>query len=120
MSSMPDTAQSLAVVAACAAGRSLIAGLGTLRIKETDRLAALVAELEKIGAQARVDGDRLSVDGAKVRGGRICTYRDHRMAMSFAMLGARVAGMQIENPEVVSKSFPEFWDRLRGLGVGVA
>lgn len=121
LSALPDCAQTLAVVCAFAKGTSRLTGLGTLRVKETDRIAALQAELKKLGVVTRAGEGWLEVDGkgpfADSSGSKpigISTYNDHRMAMSFAIAGLRVP-LEIENPECVSKSFPtfwEFWDRL--------
>ncbi|MBE7492850.1 MAG: 3-phosphoshikimate 1-carboxyvinyltransferase [Planctomycetes bacterium] len=117
LSDLPDCAQTLAVVAAFAEGESRLDGLSTLRHKETDRVAALVTELAKLGIAARAEGDSLLVRGGKPRAtGEIATYDDHRMAMSFAMAGLAIPGVRIQNPDVVSKSFPAFWDYLAGLG----
>jgi 3-phosphoshikimate 1-carboxyvinyltransferase len=115
MSLMPDTAQTLAVVASCAQGRTTMRGLSTLRVKETDRIAALHTELGKLGIHSEPGPDFLVVHGGKPHGARIATYEDHRMAMSFAMLGSRISGMEIEDPYVVSKSFPSFWEVLEGM-----
>jgi 3-phosphoshikimate 1-carboxyvinyltransferase len=120
LSGLPDCAQTLAVVCAFAEGTSRLTGLGTLRVKETDRIAALQAELKKIGATTRAGDDWLEIDGPA--GWRphgtaptIATYDDHRMAMSFAVAGLRVP-LKIENPECVSKSFPTFWEYWERLG----
>ncbi len=125
MSSMPDCAQTLAVVCVFAQGTSRLTGLSTLRVKETDRIAALQAELKKLGVTTRAGEDWLEIDGqgqkAEVRGRKsrplpvIKTYEDHRMAMSFAIAGLRTP-LRISHPEVVSKSFPgfwEYWERLQ-------
>jgi 3-phosphoshikimate 1-carboxyvinyltransferase len=117
MSSMPDTAQTLAVVAACAKGTTTIRGLSTLRVKETDRIAALHAELSKVGIRSEAGADYLIVHGGTPHGARIATYEDHRMAMSFAMLAAKTAGIEIEEPSVVDKSFPTFWETLCEIGI---
>jgi len=119
MSSMPDTAQTLAVIAACARGTTTIRGLSTLRIKETDRIAALHTELLKLGIESEPGPDYLVVHGGAPRGALIKTYDDHRMAMSFAMLAASVPDMRIEEPHVVEKSFPTFWETLKDIGLGV-
>jgi 3-phosphoshikimate 1-carboxyvinyltransferase len=118
MVNMPDTAQSLAVIAACAHGSTTITGLATLRIKETDRIAAMQTELAKFGVRCDAGPDYLVVHGvgdsplpADVR---VATYEDHRMAMSLAMLGVRSPRLQIEEPDVVKKSFPDFWTVLEG------
>jgi 3-phosphoshikimate 1-carboxyvinyltransferase len=120
MSNMPDVAQTLAVIAAFAQGKTTMRGLSTLPGKETDRIAALSAELEKVGIQSDPGPDYLVVHGGSPHGARIKTYDDHRMAMSFAMMGARVPGIEIEEPRVVEKSFPTFWDTLAESGIGVA
>lgn len=119
MSALPDTAQTLAVLCACAQGRSVISGLGTLRYKETDRIAALEYELVKVGINAIGKRDSLLVHGGQPSAAIIDTYNDHRMAMSFAVLGARIAGIKLRNPEVVNKSFPGFWEILKQIGLGV-
>jgi 3-phosphoshikimate 1-carboxyvinyltransferase len=119
MWAMPDTAQTLAVVAACVEGTTRINGLSTLRVKETDRIQALRTELSKVGIRTDSGEDWISVLGGNPEFARIATYDDHRMAMSFALLGARGPGIEIEHPGVTSKSFPDFWDRLKALGIGV-
>jgi 3-phosphoshikimate 1-carboxyvinyltransferase len=120
LSALPDCAQTLAVVCAFAEGTSRLTGLATLRVKETDRIAALQAELKKLGVETRSGPDWLEIDGNGNRSPErerrvvIETYDDHRMAMSFAIAGLRVP-LEIEHPECVSKSFPtfwEYWDRL--------
>ncbi len=117
MGLMPDTAQTLAAVAAFAQGRTEIRGLSTLRSKETDRLAALKSELKKIGIKSETTDDSITVQGGRPHGGTIETYNDHRMAMAFAVVGSRVKGIRIKNPGVVTKSFPEFWNKLKSLAV---
>jgi 3-phosphoshikimate 1-carboxyvinyltransferase len=118
---MPDQAQTLAVVAVLARGQTVIRGLHTLRVKETDRLAALRNELVKLGAEARVAEDEsLTIQPpAALRAARIATYDDHRMAMSFAVAGTRAPGITIENPTCVNKTYPGFFEDLRKvLGEG--
>jgi 3-phosphoshikimate 1-carboxyvinyltransferase len=117
MERMPDTAQTLAVVAACAEGTSVMRGLKTLKVKETDRINAMQRELIKVGVQSEVGPDYLVVHGGKPAGAQVATYEDHRMAMSFAMLGALIPDIVIEEPEVVAKSFPNFWEIVRQLGI---
>lgn len=116
MELMPDTAQTLAVVAATAQGATHISGLSTLKIKETDRLVALKTELGKCAIQAEIDNESITVTGGAPSPAEIATYDDHRMAMSFALLGALSGGISIHEPRVVEKSFPDFWQRLRALG----
>jgi len=116
LSGMPDTAQTLAVACLFASGTSTLRGLHTLRVKETDRLAALATELKKLGADVDVEGDdALTInppEGGKLRPASIATYDDHRMAMSFAIAGTKSAGVTIENAECVNKTYPSFFADL--------
>jgi len=116
MELMPDTAQTLAVVAAFAHGDTVIRGLQTLRGKETDRIDAVHRELLKIGITSTPGPDYLVVHGGSPHGGQIATYEDHRMAMSFAVCAAAIDDMIIEEPHVVEKSFPNFWNVMTQLG----
>ncbi len=117
LSLMPDCAQTLAVVALFASGPTTMHGLKTLRVKETDRVAALQAELAKLGGDTSVterDGDvsMTIVPPPRIRRASIATYDDHRMAMSFAIAATRRDGIVIEEPSCVSKTYPEFFDVL--------
>ena len=117
MLSTPDSAQTLAVVAVFAQGRTRITGLGTLRLKETDRLAALERELTRMGIEVITGKDWIEIVGGQPHGAIIKTYEDHRMAMSFSIAGAVVDGLMIAGADTVSKSFPEFWETLEMAGV---
>jgi 3-phosphoshikimate 1-carboxyvinyltransferase len=117
MTLMPDPAQTLAVVAACAHGTTVLRGLHTLPVKETDRIAALHQELLKMGIQSETGPDYLIIHGGEPHGARIATYEDHRMAMSFATLAAKIPAIEIEEPRVVDKSFPSFWETLAAMGI---
>jgi 3-phosphoshikimate 1-carboxyvinyltransferase len=113
----PDLAQTLAV---CLFGLGIscdLTGLHTLKIKETDRLEALKAELARLGADIRVTGESLHLAkrGGIAPGVSIRTYNDHRMAMAFAPLSLRT-DLLIEDAGVVSKSYPGFWEDLASLG----
>lgn len=117
LNEMPDTVQTLAVVALFAAGPTEIKNVANLRIKETDRLAALAVELGRLGAQVEEREDGLTVHPpSKIVPAAIRTYNDHRMAMSFAIAGLVAEQIVIEDAACVSKSFPEFFDVLDGLG----
>jgi 3-phosphoshikimate 1-carboxyvinyltransferase len=116
----PDLAQTLAV---CCFGLGIscdLTGLHTLKIKETDRLLALQAELSKLGADVQVTGESLHLQagGAFREGQVVATYNDHRMAMAFAPLALKT-GLSIEDAGVVSKSYPGFWEDLEKLGFKV-
>lgn len=113
LNAMPDTAQTLAVVALFAEGTTTIRGLHTLRVKETDRIAALASELTKLGARVEVHGDDLSISPPKAfHRAAVSTYDDHRMAMSFAMAATRVRGITILDPQCVNKTYPDFFADL--------
>ena len=117
---MPDMAQTLACVALFAAGDTVIRNVGNLRVKETDRLAALQTELTKLGAKVRIEGDDLFItppNGNRITPAAIDTYDDHRMAMSFAVVGlaAPAPGITINDPACVNKTFPEFFSYLHRL-----
>jgi len=115
MSSMPDLVPTLAVVAAFADGTTVIENVAHLRNKESDRLAAVAAELLKMGIDTEVTGDGLTVTGGKPNGTVIETYDDHRIAMSFAVAGLKVPGVVIQDETCVAKSFPNFWEVFEGL-----
>jgi 3-phosphoshikimate 1-carboxyvinyltransferase len=116
MLGMPDAAMTLAALSVLADGPTTIRGLHTLRVKETDRLTALQTELRKLGAEATVDGDTLRIDPPReVHPAEIDTYDDHRMAMSFAVVGTRVPGITVRNAECVSKTYPRFFEDLERL-----
>ena len=115
MNALPDAVLALAVVALFAEGRTRIRNVGNLRIKETDRLAALEAELRKLGAGARADADSLTIEPAPLRPAAIDTYGDHRMAMAFALAGLRQPGVLIRDPGCVSKTWPDYFDMLGSL-----
>jgi 3-phosphoshikimate 1-carboxyvinyltransferase len=113
-----DTAQTLAAVAAFADGATTVTGIGFIRRKETDRIAAVVHELRACGVDADELADGFRVTPGPVHAARVRTYEDHRMAMSFALLGLRVAGIEIEDPGCVAKTFPTFWSVLESLRTG--
>lgn len=114
----PDIAQTLACTCAALRVPFRFTGLQTLKVKETDRILALQQELKKFGIQLEATASSLSFDGNPMCGGpvRIATYNDHRMAMSFSPLALLHDGIGIGEAEVVSKSYPRFWDDLRNIG----
>jgi len=116
----PDLAQTF-VVTCCALGIPFhFTGLASLKIKETDRIEALKTEMRKLGYVLRDMNDcELEWDGERCEAEdnpSIDTYEDHRMAMSFAPLAITLGCIRINNPEVVSKSYPNYWDDLRKAG----
>ncbi len=110
LENMPDAAMNAVVLSTLASGESTIKGLSTLRHKETDRISALTTELKKLGAIAEKGDDFISIKGGKeLNGAEIETYDDHRMAMCFAVLGAKIKNIDIKDPDCVKKTFPNFW-----------
>ena len=121
----PDLAQTVAVVALFAVGETTLRGIHTLRVKETDRIAALEAELAKLGAQTRLEGEGRDTalhitPPPRIRSASITTHGDHRMAMSFALASTKRRGIEIEEPGVVSKTFPGYYQALEGAIAGGA
>lgn len=116
LNEMPDTVQTLAVLALFADGPTNVRNVANLRIKETDRIAALSQELAKLGAQVEARADGLTIHPPRqLTPASIDTYDDHRMAMSFAIAGLVVDGVVIRDAGCVSKSFPDFFDVLATL-----
>lgn len=112
----PDIAQTIAVTCLALEVPCYLTGLHTLKIKETDRLEALKAEIEKFGSQVEITQDSLELFPKKdfEENVSVATYNDHRMAMAFAPLGLKVP-FKIEDAEVVSKSYPGFWEDFEKL-----
>ena len=121
LNNTPDIAQTIVVTCLGLGIGCHLTGLHTLKIKETDRLEALRIELTKLGATISVTNDRLTlVASDKINHNiKIATYNDHRMAMAFAPLALKVP-IVIENAEVVSKSYPDFWEDLKSLGFKIS
>ncbi|HRW39205.1 MAG TPA: 3-phosphoshikimate 1-carboxyvinyltransferase [Aquihabitans sp.] len=110
-----DTAQTAAVLAPFADRPVRIGGIGFIRRKEIDRVAAVATELHRAGVRVEVDDDGWTIHPGPVRPATFETYEDHRMAMSFALLGLRAAGVAIAGPGCVAKTFPGYWAMLEGL-----
>ena len=120
LANTPDLAQTIAVSCFGLGIGCRLTGLHTLKIKETDRLSALKIELEKLGASVQIDESSLNLEKSfhlnpEVR---IETYQDHRMAMAFAPLALKTE-LTINNAEVVSKSYPNFWEDIQKMGIGL-
>ncbi len=113
LNEMPDTVQTLAAVALFAESPTRIRNVANLRLKETDRIAALAAELTRLGAKVQITADGLDITPPKrILPAEIRTYGDHRMAMSFSIVGLATEGIAIRDPDCVSKSFPGFFEVL--------
>ncbi|MAT05574.1 MAG: 3-phosphoshikimate 1-carboxyvinyltransferase [Acidimicrobiaceae bacterium] len=114
MADISDLVPTMAVVAACASSPTRIRGVGFIRAKESDRLGDLSAELRRLGVDVDAVQDGLDIrpSAATIQGGSVGTHHDHRLAMAFAVLGSRVGGVEVRDPDVVSKSWPGFWRML--------
>ena len=113
---IPDAAMTAAVAALFAPGRSRLRGIGSWRVKETDRIAAMATELRKLGAQVEAGDDWLAVTGpGSLREATIDTYDDHRIAMCFALAAVGGVPVHIRDPRCVSKTFPRFFAELAAL-----
>lgn len=117
MSDMPDVVQTLAVLAAFAKGVTHIKNIAHLQHKESNRIKDTALELKKLGIEVKIAEDSLTIKGGEPHGAIIETHEDHRMAMSFALVGLKTKGVRIKKPEVVAKSFPSFWQTLNNCGV---
>ncbi|MDB4988236.1 MAG: 3-phosphoshikimate 1-carboxyvinyltransferase [Myxococcaceae bacterium] len=115
MNALSDVAQTLAVVAPFARTPTRVTGIGFIRKKETDRIGAVVSELGRLGIHAEEESDGYLVHPGVPHAGAVDTYEDHRMAMSFALLGLVHPGIAINDPGCVSKTFPHYFDVLETL-----
>ncbi len=115
LNDVPDMVPALAVVSAFRKGKTALKNILHLRVKESDRVAALTRELRKIGARAEETADEIIVQGIATRGAEIECYSDHRIAMSFAIAGLAIEGISIKDPGCVKKSFPDFWEKIEAL-----
>ena len=115
MNAISDTVQTLAAVAMVAEGPTTITGVAHIRHKETDRIGDLARELRKLGARVDELADGLRINPGEPRGALIETYDDHRMAMSLALVGLKVADVVIANPSCTRKTYPNFFADLAAL-----
>lgn len=112
----PDLFPPLVALAAHCNGESRILGVSRLRVKESNRAETLQQEFETLGVKIRIEGELMRIMGGKVKGGKVCSHGDHRIAMACAI--ASLAGeedVEIENAEAVDKSYPEFFEDLQSI-----
>ena len=112
MHDISDTVMTLAAIAPLFSGETSISNVANIRIKETDRLLATVQELERLGQSVAHGEDWLKVTPRPIHPATVQCYADHRMAMSFAILGAAAGGVSIQDPACTAKTYPTFWDDL--------
>ena len=115
MNDISDTVMTLGAVACFAEGPTTVRNVAHIRHKETDRLAALAAELRRVGAEVAERDDGLTITPRPLHGALIQTYNDHRMAMSLALVGLKVPGVVIDHPGCVAKTYPRFFEDLERL-----
>lgn len=118
MHHISDTVMTLAAIAPVLGGETSISNVANIRIKETDRLIATVQELARLGQGVTHGEDWLKVEPRAIHPATVQCYADHRMAMSFAVLGAAAGGVQIEDPACTAKTYPTFWDDLSACYAG--
>jgi 3-phosphoshikimate 1-carboxyvinyltransferase len=111
----PDIVPTIAAACLFASGPSRIMNVGHLRFKESNRLEGLADELRTLGADIAIEGDGMFIVPAALRGAQLDPHDDHRLAMSFALVGLKVPGVHVSNPECVVKSFPGFWKEFDAL-----
>src|SRR5207248_5448144 len=110
-----DTFLTAAALAPFASSPSRIRGIGHTRRQESDRVAAVARELARLGVRVKEKSDELTIEPSRIRPGEVETYGDHRMAMSFALIGLKVPGVRIRDPRCVEKTSPDFFERLEAL-----
>jgi 3-phosphoshikimate 1-carboxyvinyltransferase len=112
-----DLLPTMAVLAAAAEGTSVFTGIERARIKESDRVAAVVEGLTRMGIRVETDTKRIKITGGKPKGALVDSKGDHRIAMAFGLLGTVAGDTVIDGAECVTKTYPEYWDVLQNLGV---
>jgi len=119
MGDMPDVVQTLAVVAMYAEGNTHVSNIENLAYKESNRIEDTATEIRKTGIEVITGKDFLTIQGGKPEAAILDTHDDHRMAMSLALMSIKTGGIQIRDPDVVAKSFPDYWRYLKKLGYAV-
>jgi 3-phosphoshikimate 1-carboxyvinyltransferase len=119
MHDISDTVMTLGAIAPLAVGPTRIRNIANIRIKETDRLAAMAIELQKLGQRVAEGPDSIVIEPRPIVPALIHCYADHRMAMSFAVLGLAAGGVRIDDPGCVAKTYPGFWDDVRACYASV-
>jgi len=104
-------------VAPFADSPTILTGTGHLQYKESDRIRVMAGRIRLLGGKVEVGEDRIRILPAALHGGTVDPAGDHRIAMAFAVIGLGAGGVTVEHAETVGKSFPGFWDQLRGVGL---
>jgi len=117
MSSAPDTVMTVCAVAPFADSPTILTGTGHLQYNESVRIRVMAGRIRLLGGKVEVGEDRIRILPAALHGGTVDPAGDHRIAMAFAVIGLGAGGVTVEHAETVGKSFPGFWDQLRGVGL---
>lgn len=113
---IPDAAMTIAAIAPLCSGPSTLRGIGSWRVKETDRIAAMATELTKVGCRVETGEDWMTIyPPEELKGAEFDTYDDHRMAMCMSLIAAGGVGVDIRNPGCVVKTFPDYFERLNSI-----
>ena len=115
MSQISDCVPTLAVVAMFAESPTEISGVGFIRSKESDRIGDLIRELRKLGANIVETSDGMVIKPATLHGASLDTHHDHRLAMAFALIQREVSGVEVQSPDVVTKSWPKYFEILKSF-----
>jgi 3-phosphoshikimate 1-carboxyvinyltransferase len=115
MQDYPDLVPTVAVLCLFAREKSCLRNVLILRFKESDRIRAIIENIHRLGGHATLNGADLMIKPGNLKGAELETYFDHRIAMSFAIVGLRIPGIKIINPSCVHKSYPDFWTHLEQL-----
>jgi 3-phosphoshikimate 1-carboxyvinyltransferase len=117
LNAISDTAPTVAVLATFASSASRVRNVAHIRLQESDRIGNVATELRKLGARIEEHDDGWTIEPSSLHGGEVEPYDDHRLAMAFSLIGLRVQGIVIRNPDCVRKTFPDFFEQLQGLRV---
>jgi len=112
LNAMSDTAPTVAVLALFARSAVRVRNVAHIRHQESDRITNVTTELRKLGAKVQEHPDGWEIEPSPLHGGAVETYDDHRLAMAFALIGLRIPGVVIRNPDCVRKTFPQFFDQI--------
>jgi 3-phosphoshikimate 1-carboxyvinyltransferase len=115
MNAMPDMVPTLAAIAPFASTPTRIRGVGFIRHHESDRIRAIASELRRLGASVEEYEDGLGIAPSRLHAATVATHDDHRIAMAFAVVGLKVAGVRISTPGCVAKTYPDFFRDLATL-----
>jgi 3-phosphoshikimate 1-carboxyvinyltransferase len=115
MLNYPDLVPAVSILALFCNGMTRLTNIEHLQYKESNRIQAIISNISNLGGSCELEGKDLIINPRPLRGGLVRTFNDHRIAMSFSILGLKIPGIKIENPDCVRKSYPDFWNDLSGI-----